>query len=86
MFANLPLANVNHKEWRNRLYLLIRAKKILWPFYFSIYHGPTYNHNDLHFSHLQSNSSFPKTQEKKKNQNTFWAQAQNLGSYDMYVV
>lgn len=68
-FATPPLANVNHKEQRNRLCLLIRARKILWPFYFSVYHSPTYNHNDLHFSHLQSNSPFPKTQEKKKSQN-----------------
>lgn len=72
MFAIIPLTNANHKDWEIDC-LSVRAEKILWPFDFSIYHSPTYDHNHLHFSSLESNSisqGQKKKQKKKKKKKT----------------
>lgn len=96
MFAIIPLTNANHKDWEIDC-LSVRAEKIVWPFDFSIYHSPTYDHNHLHFSCLESNSisqdqkkpttiTTTTTKKHQKNLNMFCNQVPDLVFHDLYVV
>lgn len=85
MLSSIPLTRLSHKDWGNRLCLLIRAKQVSWPFYFPFTRVRPMT-TVFCMSPICKVTNTPGDSKERKNLKTFWQRAPNLESRDLCVL